>query len=77
MEWYQALFALCKAIKEFIFEKCTKVNQWYGTEDPSGAQAYFASATTADKLNDFSSLEGGSITAAAPAQSTSVVTATS
>jgi hypothetical protein len=60
--------ALCTAIKEFILENCTKVNQWYGSEDGSGAEAYFAGATTADKLNDFSSLEGSTITSSAPAQ---------
>jgi hypothetical protein len=71
IEWYQAIMALCAAIKEFVLENCTKVNKWYGAEDGSGAAAYFASATTPDKLNDFSSLEGGASTSAAPAQATS------
>lgn len=30
IEWYQAVMALCTAIKEFVLENCTKVNQWYG-----------------------------------------------
>lgn len=76
VEWYQGLFALSAAIKEFIIENCPKIIQWYGTEDPSGAQAYFASLTTADKLNDFSILEGGSINGVATAQA-SVTPATS
>ena len=69
--WYQAHMALCAAIKEFILENCTKINTWYGSEDGSGAAAYFASATTADKCNDFSSLEGsaGGAAPSAPAKS--------
>ena len=61
--------ALCAAIKEFVLENCTKVNKWYGSEDGSGAEAYFTGATTPDKLNDFSSLEGGASTSSAPTQS--------
>jgi hypothetical protein len=57
--WYQALMALNTTIKEFILENFDKVNKWSGDEDGSGAEAYFTGATTADKLNDFSSLEGG------------------
>ena len=53
--------ALNTAIKEFILANCTKVWTWYGQEDGSGAEAYFTSMTTPDKLNDFSSLEGGSV----------------
>ena len=63
--------ALNTAIKEFILGNCTKVWTWYGQEDGSGAEAYFTSMTTPDKLNDFSSLEGGSVggtPTAAPAQ---------
>ena len=63
--------ALNTAIKEFILANCTKVWTWYGQEDGSGAEAYFTSMTTPDKLNDFSSLEGGSVSGAptaAPAQ---------
>ena len=65
--------ALNTAIKEFVLANCTKVWTWYGQEDGSGAEAYFTSMTTPDKLNDFSSLEGGSVggaptPTAAPAQ---------
>ena len=41
IDWYQALMALCQAIKEFVLENCTKVNKWTGSEDGSGAAAYF------------------------------------
>ena len=41
-----------------------KINKWSGQEDSAGAAAYFASATTDDKLNDFSSLEGGAASSA-------------
>lgn len=63
--------ALNTAIKEFVLANCTKVWTWYGQEDGSGAEAYFTSMTTPDKLNDFSSLDGGSVggaPTAAPAQ---------
>ena len=56
IEWYQAMMALCGAIKDFILENCVKINKWSGSEEGSGAAAYFESATTPDKLNDFSSL---------------------
>mmetsp|Transcript_11860 Transcript_11860/g.15084 ORF Transcript_11860/g.15084 Transcript_11860/m.15084 type:complete len:195 (-) Transcript_11860:892-1476(-) len=62
--------ALNTTIKEFILENFDKVNKWSGDEDGSGAEAYFTGATTADKLNDFSSLEGGSV-GAAPAKAAS------
>jgi len=64
-EWYQSILALDKAIHGFVKEYFDKVNKWTGSED--GAEAYFVSATTADKLNDFSSLEsGGGAVAASP-----------
>lgn len=68
--------ALNTAIKEFVLANCTKVWTWYGQEDGSGAEAYFTSMTTPDKLNDFSSLDGGSVggaptPTAAPAQASS------
>ena len=63
------MMALCQAIKEFVLENCMKVNKWSGSEDGSGAAAYFQSATTPDKLKDFSSLEGGVSSGGAPSTS--------
>ena len=48
IDWYNSFMALCGAIKTFILENCTKINTWSGSEDGSGAAAYFASATSAD-----------------------------
>lgn len=68
-EWYQSIFALCTSIRNFIKENFDKVNKWSGSDD--GAQVYFESATTLDKLNDFSSLESGGPASAGPAASAS------
>ena len=55
-EWYNSLSALNLAVKTFVKENFDKVWKWTGDQDSAGAEAYFTSATTDDKLNDFSSL---------------------
>lgn len=61
--------ALNKAIKEFICENCNEI-QWSGSEDGSGAEAYFASVTSPEQLTDFalgsSAAAGGSSGAKKP-----------
>lgn len=54
--------ALNTAIKEFICENCNEI-KWSGSEDGSGAEAYFASVTSPDQLTDFAISSGSGASA--------------
>lgn len=59
VEWIKALLALGTALKTFVLDSADKILEWTGKDEASGAQAYFESLTSTDKLDGFASVPGG------------------